>query len=110
MKPLIPSNTLMWDPIVWIIAFALILVIVYLIRAVGNKRYAKGTAQAKPFWSGNVHEPEGTAGSTDIYWGFMDSFGAIWKPLCRLHTGVANDYIGAFVVMLALILVVVLLL
>jgi hypothetical protein len=110
MMPIITSQTLIWDPIAWLIAAVLILLIVYIIRSVGDKRYEKGTAQAKPFWSGNIKEPEGTAGSTDLYWGFMDSFSALWKPLMRMHTGIANDYLGAFVVVLAVVLVVILLL
>ncbi len=104
------GTTRMWNPLVMVAALLLILLVVYLIRSMGNKKYAVGTAQVKPFWSGNLKEPEGTLGANDLYWGFMDAFGVLWKHLVRMHTGNINDYIGAFVVMLALLLMIILLL
>ena len=94
----------------WLVSFILIIMLVYIIRAIGNKKYAKGTAQTKPFLSGNVEEPEGNVRAGDIYWGFIDAFKALYKPLVKGHTGIVNDYVGVFVVVLAVLLLLIILL
>jgi hypothetical protein len=99
----------MWDPIAWTVAFLLIVAVVLIVRAAGNKRYEKG-GMTKPFLSGNVKEPEGTVGAGDVYWGFTHSFRWIIESLTRMHTGITNDYVGAFVVVLAILLVIILIL
>ncbi len=99
-----------WNPLMWLASFILIIILVYIIRAIGNKKYQKGTAQTKPFLSGNVEEPEGNVPAGDIYWGFTDAFKALYRPLTRCHTGIVNDYLGAFVAVLAVLLLLITLL
>ncbi|MFH1063745.1 MAG: hydrogenase [Candidatus Woesearchaeota archaeon] len=105
----IQTNEGIWYPLVLIVASVLILLIVYIIRSIGNKRYKEGTAQTRPFLSGNLTEPEGDLRSSDMYWGFFDAFAPVYRILMRCHTGIVNDYIGAFVVVLALLLIMIIL-
>ena len=98
-----------WNPFALLSAIFFIAILVYLIRAIGNKRYKKGTAQTKPFVSGNVEIPDIDPISSDIYWGLFQIFRPIYRPLMWLHTGVVNDYVGAFVAVLALLLIILLL-
>ncbi|MBW2967605.1 hydrogenase [Candidatus Woesearchaeota archaeon] len=99
-----------WNPIVLTVSFILILILVYIIRAIGNKSYDKGTGQTKPFQSGNVDEQEDNVRAADIYWGFTEAFNFLYRPLVRFHTGIVNDYIALFVAVLAIILLIILLL
>ncbi len=104
----ISTNEGIWNPLVLLVALVLILILVYLIRAAGNKRYKKGTGQTRPFLSGNVNDPEGEVRSSDMYWGLLDAFAPIYRLLIRYHTGIVNEYIGAFVTMLAVLLMILL--
>ena len=100
---------MMWDPVSWVLSFILIVVAVLILRAFGNKKHEAG-GQAKPFLSGNVKEPEGSMGSGDMYWGFTQPFRFLIEPMRSMHTGSTNDYVGAFVVVLAILLVIILIL
>ncbi|MBW2965121.1 hydrogenase [Candidatus Woesearchaeota archaeon] len=109
MNNTLSIGTVMWSPVTWLIAAILILLLVLIIRSFGNKRYAKGTAQTKPFLSGNTKDPGGDARAADIYWGFFDAFKAFYKPMVRCHTGIVNDYLGIFIIVLAAALLAILL-
>lgn len=99
-----------WNPLVLLIAIILILLVVYLMRKVGAVQKGGSVTQLKPFMSGNSKEPEGEVGADDMYWGFLESFRGLYKPLMRIHTGIVNDYVGLFVVLLALMLLIIILL
>jgi hypothetical protein len=108
MTWLIPTTVDMWNPLAWVVAFLLAMALVLIIRAIGNKRYARG-GMTKPFLSGNINDPEGSAGAGDIYWGFTSVFKPLINALSRMHTGITNDYIGAFVFVLAILLLIIIL-
>lgn len=92
-----------WNPIVWILSLMIILIIVIIIRSRGSKRYKHGTDQTKPFFSGNV-APDENIKSSNIYWGFFEAMKKYYKWLLRAHTGIVNDYIYSFVLLLVVIL------
>ena len=96
-----------WDPIVWIVAFIVIAIIAYIIRAFG-KREHKGGEQTKPFLSG-VEEPskeEVHVRASNLYWGFIEALKGYYDYMKRMHSGVINDYVAWFVGVAAIMFVV----
>ena len=91
-----------WNPITWVTAFAIILVIVLLIRSSGTKRFKKGTEQTVQFFSGNKPPTDGVD-HTNLYWGFSRNLERYIDWLRRRHTGIVNDYAYGFVVLLVII-------
>ena len=94
-----------WDPVVWLAVFIVVLAIVYIIRSRGRERYKHGTEQTVPFFSGNV-PPEENIKSGNLYWGFFETMGKYYRLLKRVHSGVVNDYVYSFVVLLVVFLLV----
>jgi hypothetical protein len=91
-----------WSALVWIASFLGIFLIAYLFYRTGEGSYKKGTDQADPFLSGN--EPRGERVTAHhIYWGFVEALKKYYNPLVRMHTGVVNDYLGWFVIVIALV-------
>ena len=85
----------LWNPLVWILAVVIALLIVYIIRSFGKKEFKEGTEQTKPFLSGN---PEGDKESmhvkgSNLYWGFMESMRLSYNLLKKIHTGNVSDYV-----------------
>jgi len=95
-----------WDPLVWILAFVVIAVIAYIIRAVGKKEYKKGE-QIKPFLSG-TEEPSKEkvhVRASNIYWGFIEALKGYYDYMKKMHSGIVNDYVAWFVGVAAIIFV-----
>ena len=97
-----------WNPIVWVVAFILIFIASYLLWRRGEKAYKKGTMQVEPFLSGNapptpdkVHVRAG-----NIYWGFVTSLKGYYNFLRRIHNGIVNDYVGWYIGILAIMLII----
>ena len=95
-----------WNPLVWIIIFVVAFLIAYILRSFGNTKYKKGTEQTKVFLSGNEEYPQEDmqVKSSNLYWGFTESFSWVFTLLRRMHTGNASDYIVWFIVVLAIFL------
>lgn len=108
MTSAINSGEGIWNPLVWVIAFFLILIIAYIIRSIGNKKYNKNSAQVKPFLSGNIKNEKEIIRSSNLYWGFFESLKKIYSPLTSMHTGNINDYAGivAFILVIILLLII----
>jgi len=97
-----------WDPILWIFAFIIILVIVYVIRNLGKKDFKKSGEKSKVFLSGNPEydkEQMHIKGS-NLYWGFTESMKWLYDILNRFHTGNVSDYVLWFVVVMAALFIV----
>jgi len=84
-----------WNPVVWLIAITVVLVVVYLIWRRGEAGYTAGSAQVKPFISGNpepskkaVHVP-----ASNLYWGFTEAMSGYYSRVIPLHTGIVTDYL-----------------
>jgi hypothetical protein len=98
-----------WNPVVWLGALAVALVIAYLIWAFGESGYKKGTEQTKPYLSGNP-EPEKHAvhvGGGHLYWGFIESLRGYYDRIVPLHSGVLNDYLLWFFGIAAILILIV---
>jgi hypothetical protein len=98
-----------WNPIIWISALIIAMLIAYIIRGFGEHAYKKGTEQDKPFISGNPEpaKAEVHVRAGNIYWGFLDALKGYYDSIVPLHTGIINDYVGWFIGIMAIILIVV---
>jgi len=96
-----------WNPLIWILAFAVAVLIVYIIRAFGRADY-KGGEQTKPFLSGmDTHDENALhIRAGNIYWGFMQALEGYYDVLKKNHTGIINDYVAWFVAVSAILLIV----
>jgi uncharacterized membrane protein len=95
-----------WAPLIWIVALIVIGVMVLIWRNRGQKDYKKGTAQTDIFLSGAKVPPEEQrhVKSENIYWGFFESLKDLYDAMMKPHTGIVNDYLLWFVVILAIII------
>jgi hypothetical protein len=103
------TGTGFWNPVLWIVAFVIALIIAYIIWALGESSYRKDSQQVKPYLSGN---PEPTKGEVhvragNLYWGFTEAMKGYYSRVVPLHTGILNDYVLWFLAVMALVLVIV---
>ena len=94
-----------WNPLVWIVAIIVALLVVLIIRGFGKKDYKKGTSQTQAFLSGNPeYEKEGMhIKGSNVYWGFSEILNWIIKLLKKMHTGNVSDYVLWFVIIIAIL-------
>lgn len=97
-----------WHPLVWILAFAFVFLLIYVLRMFGRKDYKKQTDQEQPFLSGNIeYSSEQTHVKADnLYWGFMKSLHTVYDVLKKIHTGDIRDYVIWFMIILAVLFVI----
>ncbi len=98
----------MWNPLSFVVAAVIILVIVYIIRSTGTKKYKKGTEQTVAFFSGGK-APEENVHPENLYWGFFEAMKRYYKWLMKFHTGIVNDYVYSFVLLVVVVAAVLLL-
>jgi hypothetical protein len=105
----VDSGAGVWNPLVLAIALFVLVIFVLIIRAFGNKDYNKNTDQTKPFMSGNVDQDDDeNVSASNMYWGFFEALKPLYKPILAMHNGNLNDYIGIFMAMLAVVLLLIL--
>ena len=94
-----------WNPLIWIIAFVIIFLLVYIIRGFGNKSYKKGTEQTKVFLSGNkeYESKDMHVKAKNLYWGFSESLKLLYKYFDKMHNGNTGDYVLWFVIILGVL-------
>jgi hypothetical protein len=92
-----------WNPLVWLLSFVIVIVVVYAIRSRGRNKYKPRTEQTLPFFSGNI-APYENIRSSNLYWGFFRALGRYYKWLIRAHTGIVNDYVYCFALLLVVIM------
>jgi hypothetical protein len=92
-----------WNPIIWLIAFVVVMVIVYFFRRQGQEKYKKGEAQAQIFLCGEeVPEAEQRqVRGGNAYWGFFETLKEYYGGIIRPHTGIVNDYVIWFIAVMA---------
>ncbi|MCD6390513.1 MAG: hydrogenase [Dehalococcoidia bacterium] len=93
-----------WNPIIWLITFAVVMVIVYFFRKRGVEKYKKGEDQTKIFLCGEEvpgAEQRQVRGG-NVYWGFFETLKEYYDGIVRLHTGIVNDYVVWFVAVMAI--------
>lgn len=95
-----------WHPLVWLAAFVIIFLIVFIIRGLGQKDYKKGTGQTQVFLSGNKEYDKHRmhVQSSNLYWGWTESLKWVIDALKKMHTGNVSDYVLWFVVVMGLLL------
>lgn len=108
MTLILESGYSFWNPIIWIIAFIVAMVVVYLFRRRGQRGYKKDTAQARIFFCGEEVPEAGERHIRvgNIYWGFFETLKGYYHEMTRLHTGIVNDYVIWFVAILAITIMV----
>ncbi len=99
-----------WAPIVWLIAIAVIGIIVLILRSRGQATYKKETAQTDVFISGIKVPPaeQRHVRVENVYWGFFEALKGFYAAMMKPHTGIVNDYmlwLVAVAVLTVLILV-----
>ena len=94
-----------WNPVLWLIAFVIIFLIIYIIRGFGNNSYKKGTGQTQVFLSGNSESDFESmhVKSSNLYWGWMESMKWIIDSLKSIHTGSVSDYVLWFVIVMGVL-------
>jgi amino acid transporter len=104
MKFILESGYDFWNPLIWIIAFLVVMVIVYLFRMRGQKKYKKDTDQARIFLCGEEVPEAGERHIKvgNIYWGFFETLKEYYNHILRPHTGIVNDFVLWLVAITAL--------
>jgi len=94
-----------WNPLIWIVAIIVALLVVLIIRGFGKKDYKKGTGQTQAFLSGNPeYEKEDMhIKGSNVYWGFSEIMRWIIQLLKKMHTGNVSDYVLWFVIIIAIL-------
>ena len=96
-----------WNPLLWLVALGVALVVALAIRSRGRKDFREGVGR-KPFISGN-EEPENAGAhipASNLYWGFTEAMKTYYQKLVPLHTGIPTDYVAWLLGVMALMLVV----
>ena len=97
-----------WNPLVWIVAFIVAFLIIYIIRSFGNRAYKKETGQTKVFLSGNPEYDSDAmhVKSSNLYWGFTTTLDWAYTVFKKMHNGNVSDYILWFVIILGVLFLV----
>ncbi len=104
MTLIVESGYEFWNPIIWLIAFAVVMVIVYFFRRRGEEKYKKGEDQAQIFLCGEEvpgAEQRQVRGD-NAYWGFFETLKEYYDVIVRPHTGIVNDYVVWFIAVVAI--------
>ena len=93
-----------WNPVVWLIAFAVLMALVFLFRSRGQAKYKKDTDQTRIFLCGEEVPEAGQrqVRGGNVYWGFFETLKEYYHGVVRPHTGVVNDYVIWFVAVTAI--------
>lgn len=103
MIHLLETGTGFWDPLVCLISIFIIVLLVYFIRSFGEKNYKR--EQTLAFYSGN-NPPKIAIKANNIYWGFFKAMDKYCKIIKRIHTGLLNDYVFWFILVIVIMLIV----
>lgn len=98
-----------WNPVFYIMALAITLIIGWLIWSLGRSDYNTSKESTAPFLSGN-DEPEKEAvhiRASNLYWGYTDALSGYYNMVKPLHTGNAADYLLSYLAVTALLIIVV---
>jgi hypothetical protein len=91
-----------WNPLIFVISLAVIALIVWIIRQRGEDKKKKTSA----FFAANPVPPGNKI--NHMYWGFHIALGRVYEVLKDLHSGLLNEYIYWFVLLMIIISVVIL--
>lgn len=91
-----------WSPLIWLALAAGVGAIAWFIWSHGRREYKSGTEQDAPFLSGERSTEGMYVGGEHLYWGFVEGLRPIVERIRAFHTGFIGDYIGWFIVIMAL--------
>lgn len=92
-----------WDPLMWLCTVIIVSAVVLIVRSRGESKNKEGTKQSIPFFSGNVPKNEYYS-PENLYWGFVKAMDKYYRWLRQIHTGIVNDYIFSFVILMVIML------
>jgi hypothetical protein len=102
MDILFATESGVWSPIALLAAAVVTVIIAWIIRSTGTDKYKHGTEQTVPFFSGG-RAPEKNIASENLYWGFFEAMKRYYKWVTRFHTGMVNDYVYTFVLLVVIV-------
>ncbi len=96
-----------WTPLIWLAAALGTFGLAGVLWWRGRREYKRGTEQELPFLSGERAEnPQ--VGALHLYWGLGEALRPLLERLGNWHSGVLNDYVGWFIVVFGVVLLLVL--
>lgn len=102
-----------WNVTAWLLFFAIAAFFTLWYRSLGRSDYKRGSDQDEIFWSSNVVPEDGadiSVPADGAYWGFRKAMAPFYKGLVAMHSGLAPDIVGYYVVMLAALCVLIVIL
>lgn len=108
-----PVTISLWNPILWLVLFAIVLIAVCIVILTGENTRGRVLAKTEndsedgkyaTFFGGEKSTHSHVAGS-DLFWGFKHDFKGYFKFIQGMHSGVVNDYALWVVVAAAIITV-----
>ena len=95
-----------WDVYSWLIFLAIASFFTLWLRNSGRQDYKEGTYQDEIYFSGNEVPEDGhniSVPSDSAFWGFIKVFRPYYDVMLSVHNGLAQDYLGYFVLTIAII-------
>lgn len=102
-------GSVLWSPIILIVASITVALVVLYFRSRGQKNYKSDTEQTSVFLSGEAMPAaeQRHVRAHNIYWGFFESLKGFYNANLKVHTGIINDFILWFVALIALVTVII---
>jgi hypothetical protein len=96
-----------WNPLVFLVAFFVIFLIIYILRGLGNESYKKHSSQTQSFLSGNEEydKQQMHVKSSNLYWGWTEAMQWFIQALKKIHTGNISDYVLWFVIVIGILFI-----
>ncbi len=95
-----------WDVYSWLAFFLIAGGMIFFIRSMGRKDYKKGSDQDEIFFGSNPVPEDGEdlkVPASSAYWGYTQALKPFYDGLVGLHTGIATDYVGWYILVTALV-------
>lgn len=95
-----------WDIYAWLIFLAIACFFTLWLRSYGRQDYKEGTYQDEIYFSGNDVPEDGehiSVPADSAYWGFIKVFRPYYDVMLSIHNGLAQDYLGYFVLTIAIL-------
>lgn len=97
-----------WNPLAWIAALVVSILLIIFLRSFGKREFKKETEQTTPFLSGMPAAGEEIrVRSGNLYWGFVEALKGYYESMKKLHSGDLRDYILWFVIIIVITFVIV---
>ncbi len=107
------SSFSLWNPVLWLVLFAIVLIAVCIVVLTGEK--SRGAVRVNDnaekvdgkyaTFFGGEHSEHSHVGGSDLFWGFKHDFKGYFKVMQGLHSGNVNDYATYVVIAAAIITV-----